>query len=153
MAFMAISTVRPYSASCVMSWRHGAYHPAPMTTRDQTNDDAGAVTGTTRIWVTEALLVKGNRSLQVGYHDAPSTGQPPAKPHIGLAAAARLWITAELVNPPKALRMNDNAMQPADLLRSRLEDMLALLDQHDLTLAAAWLTMAINAIPIGCDHG
>ncbi|RYF00086.1 MAG: hypothetical protein EOO77_34575 [Oxalobacteraceae bacterium] len=49
--------------------------------------------------------------------------------------------------------MNDNAMQPADLLRARLEDMLALLDQHDLTLAAAWLTMAINAIPIECDHG
>lgn len=44
--------------------------------------------------------------------------------------------------------MNDNAMQPAALLKSRLEDMLALLDQHDLTLAAAWLMMAIEAIPV-----
>ncbi len=54
-----------------------------------------------------------------------------------------------MVNSPKPLLMNDNAMQPADLLRSRLEEMLALLDQHDLTLAAAWLTMAIDAIPTG----
>ena len=43
--------------------------------------------------------------------------------------------------------MNDNAMRPADLLKARLEDMLVLLDQHDMTLAAAWLTMAIDAIP------
>ena len=47
------------------------------------------------------------------------------------------------------LFMNDNAMQPAELLRSRLADMLRLLDEHGLTLAAAWLTMAIDAIPVG----
>jgi hypothetical protein len=47
--------------------------------------------------------------------------------------------------------MNDNGMQPAALLRSRLEDMLRLLDQHDLALAAAWLTMAIEAIPLEDD--
>jgi len=44
--------------------------------------------------------------------------------------------------------MNEQPAHPADL-KSRMETLLALLDHHNFSLAAAWLAMAIEAMPTG----
>ena len=45
--------------------------------------------------------------------------------------------------------MNEQPAHPADFLKSRMETLLALLDHYDYPLPAAWLAMAIEAMPTG----
>ena len=48
--------------------------------------------------------------------------------------------------------MNDNDMRPADYLKARLEQLLRLLDQQEMTLASAFLAQAIEAITTVRDN-
>jgi hypothetical protein len=43
--------------------------------------------------------------------------------------------------------MNDHPAHSADVLKSHMETLLALLDHYDYPLPAAWLAMAIEAMP------
>lgn len=63
--------------------------------------------------------------------------------HLGLVEAFRMAYRR---------RMNDELSNPGDYLRARLEHVLALLDRQELSVAAAFVAQAINAIPANDDR-
>lgn len=45
-------------------------------------------------------------------------------------------------------RMSDEPVEPNAFLKERLDEILIVLDRHELHLAAAWVEQAIAAIPV-----